>query len=210
MLLFLLAFSAICFGIVNASREIVKERAIYLHERRLCVRPGPYLASKILLLGLFSLLQSVALVALVSLKISFELNAGGITSLLAILFLGAVCGVLIGLLISALASSSDQAISIVAAVLLVQVIFSGLRPLEKMDGSIRWIAACCPSRWSYGGLCGIANVAEKLQPYASTQIHEVLQTSPENAVAALLAITTVLTAAALWAVSHRSAQGKTG
>jgi len=95
MLLFLLAFSAICFGIVNAAREVVKEKAIYLHEQRLCVRPGPYLPPRWLSSVFFLLLQSLTLVVLVSLKISFELDAGALSALVGILLLGAVSGALI-------------------------------------------------------------------------------------------------------------------
>ena len=59
--LFLMTFAAIMFGCVNAIREIVKEAPIYKRERSVNVGIVPYMFSKIVVLGVLCLLQSLIL-----------------------------------------------------------------------------------------------------------------------------------------------------
>src|SRR5262249_14332607 len=58
-ILFLLALTAVWFGCSNAAREIVKERAIYLRERMVNLRPLPYVFSKVVVLGGVAAIQCV-------------------------------------------------------------------------------------------------------------------------------------------------------
>src|SRR5216683_4517796 len=63
--LFLCAFIAILFGILNSSREIVKETAIYQRERTVNLGIVPYVSSKFLVLGILALFQSATLILIV-------------------------------------------------------------------------------------------------------------------------------------------------
>jgi hypothetical protein len=67
--LFMLATVAVWFGIINAAREITKESAIYRRERLANLRIGPYVLSKIVVLTLLVLIQSLILLALIGLKV---------------------------------------------------------------------------------------------------------------------------------------------
>ena len=63
-LLLILVMSACLIGVANAVRELVKERAIYTRERAAGLSPAAYLASKLVVLGVISAVQSVVLVAI--------------------------------------------------------------------------------------------------------------------------------------------------
>ena len=162
-LLFLMAFSLMCFGLCNAAREIVKERAIYQRERGVALRIGPYLCSKVALLGAIALIQTLVTFAIVSAKVPFHLSAADTLTAISLLFLVTLNAITLGLLVSALASSPDQAITLVAALLLIQVLFSGLVPLQKLPEWLRPFASLCAVRWSYGGLCGLTDLAARWQ-----------------------------------------------
>lgn len=185
-LLFLMAFSIVCFGLCNAAREIVKEQAIYERERHVSLRIGPYLLSKVLLMGAFAAIQAVVLLGVVAGKIPFGFSfSEGITAFL-LLFLGALNAILLGLVISALSSSADQAITLVAVLLLLQVLFSGLMSLEKLPESIRWIASMCDTRWSYGGLCGLTELSPRWNELGlGSWVDDVMRTTPRRAIEAL-------------------------
>ena len=57
--LFLMAISAIWFGVNNAAREIVAEAPIYKRERMFNVLIIPYIFSKVSVLGIFALIQAI-------------------------------------------------------------------------------------------------------------------------------------------------------
>jgi hypothetical protein len=61
----LLAIITLWFGCNNAAKEIVKEEAIYGRERAVNLGIVPYLASKFLVLGVISALQTLLLMIVV-------------------------------------------------------------------------------------------------------------------------------------------------
>lgn len=56
-----MVFTAIMFGCINGTREIVKEVPIYLRERMVNLGIFPYMFSKVIVMGIFCLLQSIFL-----------------------------------------------------------------------------------------------------------------------------------------------------
>jgi ABC-type multidrug transport system ATPase subunit/pSer/pThr/pTyr-binding forkhead associated (FHA) protein len=102
---FMVVLIAVLFGCINGSREFIKEAAIYRRERAVSLRILPYLLSKGAVFGVLALIQSAALTLLVNV---FEPLHQGVfwpvlleTSIT--LSLTSVAGVMLGLLISALA-----------------------------------------------------------------------------------------------------------
>lgn len=145
---FCLVISALLFGCLNACRELAKERPIYLRERLVNLRIWPYLASKVAVLSLLCVLQSVILVLMVTLKVDFGVNATTICQMTGITCLTTLSGMLLGLLLSAFASTPDQAMSLVPIAILPQIFFSGL-----IDTDIPKIfCQIMPSYWAYGTL----------------------------------------------------------
>ena len=120
-----------CFtGAANAVRELVKERAIYTRERAAGVSAGAYLVSKLVILGMLSAVQAVVLtlIGLADRKLpptgSFLTHVPLAELLLAISVL-AVVSMTLGLLISALASTSDKTLPLLVVVVMFQVILTG-------------------------------------------------------------------------------------
>jgi ABC-type multidrug transport system ATPase subunit/pSer/pThr/pTyr-binding forkhead associated (FHA) protein len=208
LLLFILAFSAVCFGLCSSAREIVKEKIIYHRERHVAVGIWPYLCSKIAVLGMVSFGQCLILVLMVSLKINLHLGAGGMLGFFLLLWLGAAAAVLLGLTVSALAASADQSITLVAVLLLTQVMFSGLLPLEKLSVVLRWIPSLCIARWSYGGLCAGTNLAQRWSDVGmGSQVHDVMRTPDGEAWFALIVIIMALLLALGGMLKNREKQG---
>ncbi|HXZ05225.1 MAG TPA: ABC transporter permease, partial [Ktedonobacteraceae bacterium] len=146
--LFIMAFAAMFFGCVNGAREIVKEAPIYRRERTVNLGIGPYMFSKIVILGILCLLQCAVLVLAVNwvapiqqgilLPAPFEVY---IT-----MALTSLAGLMIGLTVSAIAPNNDRAVTLIPIILIPQVIFAGL--LFKLDGPVlQAIGALFAVRW---------------------------------------------------------------
>lgn len=146
-LLFALALSAMWFGTNNAAKEITKEAEVYRRERMVNLRVGPYLLSKVAVLGALALIQCALLLGVVKLAIGLPGKLGEIYLILALVGLA---GVTLGLAVSALAGSTDKAVALVPILLIPQIIFAGvLRPVEDMDVVSRQISNLMAVRWGY-------------------------------------------------------------
>jgi ABC-type multidrug transport system ATPase subunit len=145
--LFLMNIAAIWFGCSNAAREIVAEMAVFNRERMVGLRLTAYLASKLGLLSLIGLFQCVLLLLIV--RSGCRIDAPW-PPLLAGLCLSALAGTSLGLTLSALARSSEVAISLVPVVILPMVMLGGMmQPVHDMDQPARTIATLMPSRWAF-------------------------------------------------------------
>ena len=130
LIAFMMSITAVWFGCINASREIVKELPIYLRERAVNLQLLPYLASKAVILGALCAAQCLALHSIVA---SLTGLGGNPAQQLAILFLTSVSSMMLGLLISACVDTSDKAISLVPVLLIPQVILAGV--ITKLDAA---------------------------------------------------------------------------
>jgi ABC-type multidrug transport system ATPase subunit/pSer/pThr/pTyr-binding forkhead associated (FHA) protein len=153
MILFIMVFAAIMCGCINSSREIVKESSIYQRERAIDVGILPYLFSKITILGILCLLQSFALVGIISLADPFVHGTflpGGLEAYITIA-LTSLTGLTLGLTISAIVPNSDRAMSFLPLLLLPQVVFAGiLFPLTNQILQI--VGMIFPARWAMAAL----------------------------------------------------------
>jgi ABC-type multidrug transport system ATPase subunit len=150
-LVFLLIIVAVWLGTSNAAREIVKEASIYRRERRIGLKLGPYILSKLTVQTGLILLQIAILVGIV--WAGLGLGTPSVESmgyLYLTLVLTALAGVTLGLLISAMTSNSDRATSFVPVVLIPQIIFSGaVVALERMGAIGDWFSNLMISKWGY-------------------------------------------------------------
>ncbi len=149
---FVLALVSIWFGTSVASREIIRERAVYTRERMVNLRLFPYVASKLFVLSIIVTIQCFMLFA--SLKM---MHYAGLMSLpgwsipqLFIVLVTAGVGIALGLLISAMVKTSEMATSLVPLILIPQILFSGLVGVPK--GASRLIGAVMPATWAFDGL----------------------------------------------------------
>jgi ABC-type multidrug transport system ATPase subunit len=145
---FMLVVSAIWFGCLNSAREIVKELPIWRRERAVNLEPLPYLASKLGPLAAISALQVAGLVAATTLLLDLS---GSAWAQACVLWLASLAATAMGLLVSALVTSSDKAVATVPVLLIPQVILSGA--IVALGGAVEWVAKTTMiSYWAFDAM----------------------------------------------------------
>jgi ABC transport system ATP-binding/permease protein len=174
--LLLLVICACLSGAASSVRELVKERVIYVRERAAGLSSGAYLASKMLVLGAISVVQSVILV-LIGLVGRPLPHTGALSGfplgeiLIAVVVLS-LASMSLGLLISALVSTSEKTMPFLVLLTIVQVILSGgVVPVAGKAG-LSQLAFIAPSRWGFGAMAATAhlNVLDGAPPGSPTRI----------------------------------------
>jgi ABC-type multidrug transport system ATPase subunit len=150
MSLHILTASAIFLGASNAAREITKESAIYARERLVNLNVLPYVISKVIVLSGLCLFQAAVLVAIFAARLDLPGSDWGLyLQLLAAIFLTAVVGMAMGLLISAVSANSDRAMAIVPVSLIPQLVFAGaLVAYDKMLLPAKVLSQLMISKWA--------------------------------------------------------------
>ena len=162
--LLMLVICACLAGAASSVRELVKERSIYIRERAAGLSSGAYLASKLLVLGVIVIVQSfiLVLIGLAGRPMpptgAFLTGAPLVELLLGIaaISLASMC---LGLLVSAMVSTSEKAMPFLVLLTMVQVILSGgVLSLSGKTGltQLAWLA---PARWGFGAVASTANLA---------------------------------------------------
>jgi ABC transport system ATP-binding/permease protein len=161
--LLMLVICACLAGTASSIRELVKERAIYVRERAAGLSSGAYLFSKLIVLGVISVLQSVVLVLLGVIGHPLPSQGAFLTGLplvelligIAVLGLASMC---LGLLVSALVSTSEKAMPVLVLLTMIQVILSGsVLPLSGKTG-LSQLAYLAPARWGFGAVASTTNL----------------------------------------------------
>jgi ABC-type multidrug transport system ATPase subunit len=175
LVLFLLAVVGVWFGVLNSVREVTKEAKIYRRERLANLRISAYLGSKLAVLAALCFVQSVALLAILRLRVDFApaftaLTPDGWVDLVRVpplglwggslltVFLTALSGVGLGLLISTVVSSSDKAMSVVPLALIPQMVFA--LALMPLPAAIAPLSYATGARWGMEALGAIAHLLE--------------------------------------------------
>jgi len=159
--LMILVMSSVLSGTALSIREFIKERDIYERERMAGLSATAYLFSKVIVLSVISVLQTllVVVVGLVGIAVPskgvvFPFYAGfEIFVALAVL---SVTSMLIGLAISTLVTKGDQTMPILVGVTMVQVALSG--GLFPIKGALNYVAAIAPARWGLGALASTVHL----------------------------------------------------
>jgi ABC-type multidrug transport system ATPase subunit len=157
-LLLILLICACLAGTACSIRELVKERAIYVRERAAGLSPGAYLCSKLAVLGTISVVQVLILVT-IGLATGRRMPAHGAflagpplgELLIGIAVLG-VASMCLGLLVSALVSTSEKAMPFLVLLTVAQVILSGGALPIKGRAVLEQLAWLAPSRWGFGAI----------------------------------------------------------
>ena len=172
--LFVMACAAVWFGMINSVREIVKEIPIYQREHNVGVGIGPYVASKFAVLSFLSVVQIALLVGIVGLRVELPnqgviLPLGGVEIYLSLLAASLV-GVALGLLLSAITTSPNRAMTLTPWLLIAQIVYAGV--VFKLTGASNLVSWATATRWSVESLAATAHL--KIDPHgeilpASTQ-----------------------------------------
>lgn len=146
-LYFVLCLSAFFLGAINASREVVKERDLFLRERMFNLSVPAYVQSKFRVQLMLTIIASVALAGIVSWQIPLQVN---LLAVGAALVLTGTCGTAVGLLISSIVRSSDKAVMAVPLVVIPQILLSdfvlGGSDFSNWTGTARELM---PVHWGY-------------------------------------------------------------
>ncbi|WP_042457535.1 FHA domain-containing protein [Streptacidiphilus jiangxiensis] len=163
--LLLLAVSASLTGAANAVRELIKERVIYERERAVGLSRSAYVASKIIVLGAITALQSV-MVAMIGL-LPRKLPSGGLLvsgtalpELVLVVMLLGITSMTLGLVVSALVKTAEKTMPLLVLIAIIQVVFCGsLIPVHGQIG-LEQLAWLVPSRWAVAAQAASINLLQ--------------------------------------------------
>ncbi|WP_232851159.1 FHA domain-containing protein [Nocardia acididurans] len=170
-LLVVLILGACFMGSTLTVRDLVGERAIYFRERAVGLRSGAYLMSKIAVFSVAALLQAAVMVG-IPLLIMKRPEQGSVIPMGSLelyidIALTAVTCVILGLLLSTLAKSSEQVMPLLVVAIMAQLVMAGgLIPVTNrvVLEQVSWLF---PSRWGYASgasTVDIRNLFAKAQP----------------------------------------------
>jgi hypothetical protein len=132
--LFLSLIVAMFLGLTNSADDIIRDRVVLQRERNLNVRLSYYVISKTLTLGIFALIQCVLFVLIGNYVLQIR---GMFWTDLSIVFMTALGGIALGLVVSSLVADPKTAANIVPLVLIPQIIMGGaLIKYEDMNRNL--------------------------------------------------------------------------
>jgi ABC-type multidrug transport system ATPase subunit len=137
--LFLSLIVAMFLGLTNSADDVIRDRAVLQRERNVNVRLSYYVISKTVTLGVFALIQCVLFVLIGNYILAIR---GMFWIYLGIVFMTAMAGVSLGLVISSLVGDPKTAANIVPLVLIPQIIMGGaLIKYEDMNRNLALVYA---------------------------------------------------------------------
>jgi ABC transport system ATP-binding/permease protein len=172
-LIFLLVTIVVWVGSIDAAREIIKERTVFLRERAVGVRTSSYLLSKTVVLFSLAAIQTLILCAIVLGIRHLDASAGTYVEVIVLLTATSWAAVGMGLALSAFVNTENQAMSFIPLALIPQLLFAGqIKPLVSLPVVLRGLAALVFSRWSFAGLGGTLHFYRRfaLDPHGRGQI----------------------------------------
>lgn len=134
--MFMLALSALWFGASASVRELIAERTIWRREARVGLSTLPYLASKVAVLGLIVTIQCVVLAGMNFFLLGMGEFGFSFWALIGVTTLTGLVGMSMGLLMSAIFSSSEAAVGTLPLLLIPQITFGGLIVKIKEMGAL--------------------------------------------------------------------------
>lgn len=207
--LLVMTLGAVFMGLTGSIRELVGERAIFVRERSVGLRPASYLGAKIAVLGGVAVVQCVVMLVIV---LGFREGPpegallpgvlGASVELALALAATTVCCTALGLLISALLHTSAQAMPLIVVLVMTLLVLSGglfaLTDRAALD-VVSWLA---PSRWGYASMAGTVNL-NVVSPTPDDELWKHQTWTVVRSLVLLLGMTALLTVAARWRLTRR-------
>ncbi|MEM9991268.1 MAG: ATP-binding cassette domain-containing protein, partial [Bacteroidota bacterium] len=166
--LFLMAISAVWFGVSNAAKEIVGEKTIYRRERMFNLNIFTYLFSKITILSLIALAQVVIFVAILFIKYNIgdeqPVQFRSYASHTIFMFYLSLSATFLGLLLSAIFSNTEKVMTFIPIALIPQIMLAGV--VAKIDTPMKELFSYATlGRWGTEMLCRIQDRATSQADY---------------------------------------------
>ncbi|GAA1500500.1 FHA domain-containing protein [Kitasatospora kazusensis] len=171
--LLVLALGACLSGSANSVRELIKERAIYERERATGLSRSAYLVSKIVVLGLISVLQGV-IIAGIGIGVRKIPAQGLVFQQLPLLemtigiVLLSFASMMVGLVISALVKTAEKTMPLLVMFAIIQMVFTGAVFQIYDKPGVEQLAWLMPARWGVGSVGTTLDLA-KLAPMANAK-----------------------------------------
>jgi ABC transport system ATP-binding/permease protein len=173
---FLLVTGALWIGLISSCREIVNERSIVLREFAVGSRMSAYITAKTVILFSLAAIQAGILLGLATLLQPLHQSPTSYLGLYAVLLATTWAAMGLGLAVSTLARSVDQATSFVPMLLIPQLLFAGaLVTVRAMQPAVRAISDLVIARWSFAGAGNAIEMNQRLatdQPAAANYGHD--------------------------------------
>ncbi|MFD7321741.1 FHA domain-containing protein [Streptomyces sp. NPDC059875] len=156
--LLILCVGGVLTGAANAVRELVKERTIYRRERAVGLSRSAYLMSKVVVLGLITVVQAVVLtlVALIGVPLNVPDGKGVLLPPLVELTLAVALlsftAMMLGLFVSALVRKEEVTMPLLVLLAIVQVVFCGALLTVHGTPVLEQLAWLVPSRWAFAAM----------------------------------------------------------
>jgi ABC-type multidrug transport system ATPase subunit len=148
-----LAVSACYLGAGNAIREIVKELPVYLRERAVGLSISAYVASKVVVLSVITVLQALILVFIGTARQGSPPDAALLGSWHLELFLGvSLCGLAsmgLALMISAMVRNGDKAVTLLPLILVPQLVLCSPQLGIYDKPVLGQVADIASAQWGY-------------------------------------------------------------
>ncbi|MFD8701755.1 FHA domain-containing protein [Kitasatospora sp. NPDC059648] len=169
-ILLILAIGACFSGAANSVRELIKERAIYERERATGLSRSAYMMSKIIVLGIFSVIQGAIISAVGFLPRKLPEHGLIVQNMPMIemtigMILLSFAAMMFGLMISALVKTAEKTMPLLVMFAIVQVVFTGC--LFQIFGKpgLEQVAWLMPARWGTGIVSTTLNLSELMGPW---------------------------------------------
>lgn len=160
-MLFVSVFIAVILGSLASMREIVKEAEIYQRERMIGLKVLPYILSKVWLCVVLALYQSAIFLITKALSVDLSLTLERGLEMYFTLFLATLGGMMMGLLVSALAPTQNVAPLLTILFLVPQITFAGaILPLNTLGPAGQLISQFTVSHWAYETMVTLAGVGQ--------------------------------------------------
>lgn len=158
-LLFIMALTAVMLGLFSSAYEIVKERTIYMRERMVFMKLVPYLASKVVPLGIFAAVQCFLFLLVIGSKVEFP--SKGVFLPVAVemyltIFLAVLTAISMGLFISSISPNQNTVTYIILGILFLQITFAGV--IFELPGAAKNLSSITLTRWTMQGLGASADL----------------------------------------------------
>jgi ABC transport system ATP-binding/permease protein len=205
---FLLVTAALWIGLISSCREIVNERSIVLREFAVGARLFAYLGAKAIVLFSLAALQMALLLVVGTAIQPLHQPAGDYLELYAVLVGSAWAAIGMGLAVSTLARSVDQATSFVPMLLIPQLLFAGaLVTVKSMQPAVRALSDLIVARWAFAGAGSSLEMNTRLasdKGAVTTYGHSFFSIDPLLATAVTLAFTAIGLGIAALLLRYRS------
>ncbi len=156
-----LILGATYLGASNSIREIVKERGILERDRAIGTSASAYVASKVVVLGGVTLVQA-AILLVFGIARQGSLGPGAVLhsaviELYIVVALTGLAAMALGLLISALVSNADKALTILPVILFAQFLLTGAVFNLSHTAGINQLGYLSSARWGYSAAASTVN-----------------------------------------------------